>query len=1148
MESSDVIEEVAEGTQEIQCVGSDNKVSFPIYGENVLVKASQLQSIESTDASNKIKFSQISKFDWEEKYYLGNLVSCNSTYMAYVLIIKSTSDCHVRVINHHTSDRVLLRGFKKKISDIGFESFKSNRLACVDTEGTVYLYDIFENDSTVKSSLILQVNRTNEEEKRETSHRIIWAPSLLVPIDDHEPMVALSYGSKAEVFNIIKLLQNQDSVVLDRSDIKEGIITVSNGHKSDITSLALSPDTKVLATCSNDGTVKFWSLNFDEPLSEPICLHEWEPHNKEPVTSLFFCDNLLMGDDDAPFWRYLITGTANNSVLKIWCAVKWQCVQTITFQPYEDDKTGMVSQPCMKAMIDISAKFFVLTDVYRQVLYILKLHEDNEKDRLSFVAINEFILKEPLLSFAICAAKDKKNRRSSNDEADTDLMSNGNDFEGHENGTDKKENGEKLGGEKSMSSLVTLFAIHKKALQKLSIKFKISRLSEFSSPSISSSSVGDITSLHDALSDITDISESATMHHRNTVTYSLSDDEDEPSTAHLHMDNLNNTSSITPISTSTSTSPRNDGDNTLVGINSSDSMLAQQSLSSIVSESLVSSLDSSSFKVSSLDTSDQMMNGISDEKESRSVPEELKPALAEIPEVIPSVLERIDPNIVKNEIQQPAISTMESSLRELINIVKHQQTTINNQQEELHEIKDMLKVLTSRPSTDSSSTRVSNEQLESDRDDLKVYMQLLQKSAQSQFSKANKEFNKLCNQKIEQFTQDLHVHAQAKDERNMQTLSNIVSNTIAIKLEKTIKTEMKQTILNGLEKTMNKHLEHTSSLIAQKLSVWERTLREETQELIKSKPLVEAIGFSAASVLEGTIPNAYRESFKNILLPGFEKASMAMFMQINQTFQQGTKQYLERLESYLDTKRVKQHENEEPLISNLQDLVQSFQGTADRLTSGVETNLEALMQKQLGDATDRMQNNFIKNIESRTIPVLSQSISKCVGEAFDTWKSKMDVITQGASISHTTEESFEWKKSRVVQLIESFDYLNAFEVALTASSLQLVMYACKQVDPTELFQQSNGQLSQPIILSLIQQLSVNLTEDTETKKRYLEESIMALDLSNDITREHMPSVLQSLNEQLSGTIENLIQVEPTSKRIKPLRMLLMASKSLLHDD
>jgi len=42
---------------------------------------------------------------------------------------------------------------------------------------------------------------------------------------------------------------------------------------------------------------------------------------------------------------------------------------------------------------------------------------------------------------------------------------------------------------------------------------------------------------------------------------------------------------------------------------------------------------------------------------------------------------------------------------------------------------------------------------------------------------------------------------------------------------------------------------------------------------------------------------------------------------------------------------------QEPLLSGLQDLVQSFQGTADRLTTGVETNLEALMQKQLRDAT-----------------------------------------------------------------------------------------------------------------------------------------------------------------------------------------------------
>ena len=59
------------------------------------------------------------------------------------------------------------------------------------------------------------------------------------------------------------------------------------------------------------------------------CLHEWEPHDGDPVTTLFFCDDLLISDDSSPFWRYLITGSAYNSVIKIWCAVKWECLQTI---------------------------------------------------------------------------------------------------------------------------------------------------------------------------------------------------------------------------------------------------------------------------------------------------------------------------------------------------------------------------------------------------------------------------------------------------------------------------------------------------------------------------------------------------------------------------------------------------------------------------------------------------------------------------------------------------------------------------------------------------------------------------------------------------------------------------------------------------
>ena len=56
----------------------------------------------------------------------------------------------VRVMNQHTSNRVLIKGLKKRVVDIAFESFKSNRLACVDSAGNLHMYEISEGSSAVK--------------------------------------------------------------------------------------------------------------------------------------------------------------------------------------------------------------------------------------------------------------------------------------------------------------------------------------------------------------------------------------------------------------------------------------------------------------------------------------------------------------------------------------------------------------------------------------------------------------------------------------------------------------------------------------------------------------------------------------------------------------------------------------------------------------------------------------------------------------------------------------------------------------------------------------------------------------------------------------------------------------------------------------
>lgn len=59
--------------------------------------------------------------------------------------------------------------------------------------------------------------------------------------------------------------------------------------------------------------------------------------------------------------------------------------------------------------------------------------------------------------------------------------------------------------------------------------------------------------------------------------------------------------------------------------------------------------------------------------------------------------------------------------------------------------------------------------------------------------------------------------------------------------------------------------------------------------------------------------------------------------------------------------------------------------------------------------------------------------------------------------------------------------------------------------------------------------------------RYLEEAVMNLDPADTVTQEHMKGVLYALNQKL----RLYIPAHPSEKVTKALKMLLMASESLI---
>jgi enhancer of mRNA-decapping protein 4 len=73
----------------------------------------------------------------------------------------------------------------------------------------------------------------------------------------------------------------------------------------------------------------------------------------------------------------------------------------------------------------------------------------------------------------------------------------------------------------------------------------------------------------------------------------------------------------------------------------------------------------------------------------------------------------------------------------------------------------------------------------------------------------------------------------------------------------------------------------------------------------------------------------------------------------------------------------------------------------------------------------------------------------------------------------------------LVRLISEGQYNQAFQQALSASDLSLVMFLCSRASPHTVFAPTGCLLQQHVLLSLIQQLSADMSSHNDIKHRYI---------------------------------------------------------------
>ncbi|XP_063190106.1 enhancer of mRNA-decapping protein 4 isoform X2 [Chroicocephalus ridibundus] len=1264
--------------------GDDSSTCVVISAKDVEIVASSDSSITSkARGSNKVKIQPVARYDWEQKYYYGNLIAVSNSYLAYAIRVASNGSAMVRVLSVSTAERTLLKGFTGGVADLAFAHLNSNQLACLDEAGNLFVWRLAMDKEKIQEEILVNIKRPDNTPLN-TSRRIIWCP--FIPDDNEESgeegsqTLALLHEDRAEVWDLDIIRTNNSSWPVEVPSIKEGFIVVK-GHSTCLSEGALSPDGTVLATASHDGFVKFWQI-YIEGQDEPRCLHEWKPHDGRPLSCLLFCDNHKKQDPEVPFWRFLITGADQNRELKMWCTVSWTCLQTVRFSP--DIFSSMSILPSLKVCLDLSAEYLILSDVQRKVLYVMELMQNQEEGKAYFSSISEFLLTHPVLSFGIQAVSRCRLRHTEVLPAE------------EENDNLSVEGAQGAGAVESAAGvLIKLFCVHTKALQDVQIRFQPLHSPDMSA-SMPSHSSHEEFAFPDHMADLSTEglgSEKGSVHGSQPDLrriadlpvpadfLSLSNDAKPklmtpdafmtPSTSlqQIAVSPGSSVSSLTAVTAMSSTSvtdaamprpsedltvsPKMQLDTSLTLSSSSSSLQTSPRSHSVLIPGLPDKLTpkapvpvapgnpSLALELQEVEplvvpqaspTRERSPDVISSASTamSQDIPEiaseTLQRSFAAAPSGLPaevlepshhadsmasaaSALHLLSPRNRHNSehshhsLDMPPVEVDRLNAPSLLETALTQENASSDSvvsqpwpaapditRETRNSMADSPRDEVEEKHKSSSYHRHSYHLLQHDSQDASAEQRDMNQSPRSSNNQVTPEFQDelMCilrsqqrelselrqNQMelLQRLTDHLdaiqsslmgHVERvidsqQEQEQRRLdraltegqqrngqlqehlsQQLSQSLSTAVCTRLERTVREEMKKTVPQCISKSVDPIAGQLSNTIAAKLTAVEGTLKESITKLVKSKNLTDAVVRATADTLQGPIQAAYREAFQSVVLPAFEKSCQSMFQQINDTFKQGTQEYVQQLETHLKNKKVREQEARDPLLNQLRQLISTFQSSTEQLAATVAASVHAEVQHQLHIIVGNMQESILAQVQR----VIKGEVSLAMKEQQAAVTSSIVQAMRSAAGTPipSAHLDFQSQQTHILQLLQQGHLNQAFQQALTAADLNLVLYVCETVDTQQVFGQHPCPLSQPVLLSLIQQLSSDLGTRTELKLNYLEEAVMHLDHSDPITRDHMGSVMNQVRQKLF----QFLQVEPHNNLSKPARRLMIMLQGLV---
>ncbi|KAH8263089.1 hypothetical protein KR044_004321 [Drosophila immigrans] len=453
---------------------------------------------------------------------------------------------------------------------------------------------------------------------------------------------------------------------------------------------------------------------------------------------------------------------------------------------------------------------------------------------------------------------------------------------------------------------------------------------------------------------------------------------------------------------------------------------------------------------------------------------------------------------------------MNAKLEQLLDLVKAQSQQINKLEHEVSK----LQLQQQQPGSSGSKAAVLQPKTVNELA-YKIEMQLCK--LMEQYLKRYENEHK---RRLAEFLHERENQNRVMRDSVLQVLNQYVMKHFTDIIGNVLNMELQRHILPCVSAKMDQLQNQMQLEMVQKLSVFDKTVKENIAQVCKSKQFLDAFGKSVLIGVQTSLQTAFIESMSSTLIPAYEKSSQSMFKQLHDAFSVGIKDFMVEFSAYLQ--HMPQPQGEE--LSNKLGLLKQL----------VETNL----LKHRNELTDAMleTQREVKSLEILLARQVQETIRAELRKYMDSQSMAMRSQTATPAPTYDLRDS-------IKQLLHAGQINKAFHQALLANDLNLVEFTLRHTDRMQVFAPDGCRLEQKVLLSLIQQISADMSNHNELKQSYLNEALLAINMSDPITREHAPKVLSELHRNCRMFIKNC----PKSPQCSNVRLLIAMCSATYRD-